>query len=231
PPPPAPEPPPPQPAAAAQQPQPQAVKLDPPVEQPPEGPMPPAAPVVMAQAPAAAMPAAEAADEPAIDLAAVGSRSAEGKAFLLKKYGGTPASEAAVSRALEWFVSVQRRDGSWNFNDVGPASHAGDVDNPMGATSYVLLAFLGAGETHREGTHKANVSQALNFLVRHARSVPAGADLRGPEPEAHHNFYVQGAAALALCEAFTMTKDRRLRVAAQRAIDFIVNAQDPHGGG
>jgi hypothetical protein len=222
---------PPPPPAAAEQPQPEPVKLEPPAQQPPDGPMPPQPPVAMAAAPAAVMPAAEAADAAAIDLTAVGSRSAEGKAFLLKKYGGTPASEAAVSRALAWFASIQRRDGSWNFDDVGQASHAGTADNPMGATSYVLLAFLGAGQTHREGEHKTNVAQGLNFLIRHARSVPAGVDLRGPNVEEHHNFYVQGAAATALCEAFTMTKDRRLRVPAQRAIDFIVNAQDPHGGG
>src|SRR5690606_16568451 len=185
-------------------PPPAAEEPPPPAQQPPDGPLPPAPPLAMAAAPDAAMPAAEAADQPAIDLAAVGSRSAEGKAFLLKKYGGTPASEAAVSRALAWFASIQRRDGSWNFNDVGQASHAGTADNPMGATSYVVLAFLGAGQTHREGEHKANVAQGLNFLIRHARPVPAGVDLRGPNVEEHHNFYVQGAAATALCEAFTM---------------------------
>src|SRR5690606_15708990 len=208
PPPPAAEEPPPPAPAADQPPPPEPVKLEPPAEPPPDGPMPPAPPLAMAAAPDAAMPAAkpadEGADQPAFDLAAVGSRSAEGKAFLLKKDGGTPASEAAVARALAWFASIQRRDGSWNFNDVGQASHAGTVDNPMGATSYVVLAFLGAGQTHREGEHKANVAQGLNFLIRHARPVPAGVDLRGPNVEEHHNFYVQGAAATALCEAFTM---------------------------
>lgn len=166
-----------------------------------------------------------------VDLKEVGSRSEVGKQILLKKYGGTAASEAALSRALAWLAGIQRRDGSWNFNDVGGASHAGTVNNPMGATSYVLLTFLGAGQTHQVGTHKANVARGINFLIKHARPVPAGVDLRGPNVEENHNFYVQGAAAMALCEAFEMTKDRRLRIPAQRAIDFVAAAQDPHGGG
>jgi hypothetical protein len=43
--------------------------------------------------------------------------------------------------------------------------------------------------------------------------------------------YTQGIGAIALCEAYTMTKDRTLRRPAQQAITFIVNAQDPQGGG
>jgi len=168
---------------------------------------------------------------PAIDLTKVGSRSAAGKQILLKKYGGTAASEAALGRALAWLASIQRRDGSWNFNDVGGASHAGSVNNPMGATSYVLLTFLGAGQTHHEGQYKTSIGRGINFLIKFARPVPAGVDLRGPNVEENHNFYVQGAAAMALCEAFAMTRDRRLRIPAQRAINFIAAAQDPHGGG
>lgn len=178
------------------------------------------------------MPAEQAGEaKPAIDLAKIGSRSEAGKALLLERFGGTAESEAAVYRALDWFVHVQRRDGSWDFNDIGAASHAGSVSNPMGATSYVLLAFLGAGQTHRQGKYRAQVGQAISFLLKHARRVPAGVDLRGPNVEEHHNFYVQGAAAMALCEAFIMTKDRRLRVPVQGAIDFIVAAQDPQDGG
>ena len=171
------------------------------------------------------------AGEPAVDVSQVGSRSEAGKAYLLKKYGGTAAGESAVSRALDWFVSIQRRDGSWNFNDVGRASQAGTVNNPMGATSYVLLAFLGTGQTHMQGKYKKSVGQGIRFLLQNARAVPAGADFRGPNVEESHNFYVQGAAAMALCEAYAMTKDRKLRKPAEGAVQFIIAAQDPRGGG
>ena len=168
---------------------------------------------------------------PAIDLEEVGSRSQAGKEYLLKKYGGTAGSESAVSRALDWLVTIQRRDGSWNFNDVGRASQAGTVNNPMGATSYVLLAFLGTGQTHFEGKYKQSVAHGLRFLLQNGRAVPAGADFRGPNAEENHNFYVQGAAAMALCEAYALTKDRKLRRPAEGAVQFIIAAQDPRGGG
>ena len=185
-------------------------------------------------APKTAQPAPNPASEdpaPSVDLAKVGSRSQAGKELLLKKYGGTAESESAVSRALDWFVSIQRRDGSWNFNDVGRSSQAGTVNNPMGGTSYVLLAFLGTGQTHFEGKYKQSVAHGLRFLLQNARAVPAGADFRGPNVEENHNFYVQGAAATALCEAYAMTKDRKLRKPAEAAMQFIIAAQDPRGGG
>ena len=160
-----------------------------------------------------------------------GSRSESARAALLKKYGGTAASESAVQHALEWFARHQMQNGAWNFQVVGQCSGAGSVNNAMGATSYVLLSFLGAGQTHREGKFKRQVSAGLNFLLRTARALPEGADLRGPNCESHHNFYVQGAAAMVLCEAYAMTKDRKLRNPAQAAINLICAAQDPRGGG
>ena len=42
-----------------------------------------------------------------------------------------------------------------------------------------------------------------------------------------HWFYSHGIASIALCEAYGMTGDKRLREPAQRAIDFIVAAEHP----
>jgi hypothetical protein len=43
--------------------------------------------------------------------------------------------------------------------------------------------------------------------------------------------YSHGIAAIALCEAYGMTHDPALREPAQKALEFIVAAQDPKGGG
>ena len=170
-------------------------------------------------------------DSLAETIATEGSRSESARAAMLKKYGGTAASESAVQHSLDWFSRFQRRDGSWSCNAIGKCANAGDNENAMGATSYVLLAYLGAGQTHREGKYKRIVKAGLEYLLRNAQARPAGADFRGLDCREHDNFYVQGAAALALCELFAMTRDRKLRTPAERAIQFIVKAQDPQGGG
>jgi hypothetical protein len=43
--------------------------------------------------------------------------------------------------------------------------------------------------------------------------------------------YSHGLASIALCEAYAMTNDRKLLAPAQAALNFIVFAQDPIGGG
>ena len=43
--------------------------------------------------------------------------------------------------------------------------------------------------------------------------------------------YEHGLASIALCECFGMTGDQRVGQAAQAALDFIAEAQDPSGGG
>ncbi|MCA9074835.1 MAG: terpene cyclase/mutase family protein [Planctomycetaceae bacterium] len=200
---------------------------EPPPEQPPEQEQ----TEVAEEAPPT--PGPEAAEQTTVDVSQVGSRSETGKAALLKKYGGTAASESAVQRTLDWFATVQRQDGSWNFNDVRQCSHAGDTDNPMGATAYVLLCYLGAGQTHQDGRFKKHVRAGLEFLIRNGKRVPAGGDFRGPDCREHDNFYVQAPVAMVLSEASMMTKDRRmgLREAAQSAVDFLCNAQNSTQGG
>ena len=43
--------------------------------------------------------------------------------------------------------------------------------------------------------------------------------------------YAQGLATIALCEGYGLSGDKALKEPAQKAIDFIVKAQDPDKGG
>jgi hypothetical protein len=101
----------------------------------------------------------------------------------------------------------------------------------MGATSMALLAFLGAGHTHLKGDYQETVSNGLKFLMLNTSITAEGGDMRG-QVVANEGMYVQGLAAIAICEAHALEpKDRRLRTAAELAAKFIISAQDPKGGG
>lgn len=149
---------------------------------------------------------------------------------LLTRYGGSEGSEAAVVNALKWFVEHQLQDGSWSLdhrggNCAGRCSDPGRiVDCHTGATALALLPFLGAGQTHLEGQYRKNVSEGLAFLVRSMQN-------NGSLMQGGGNMYAHGLASIALCEAYAMTNDRKLLAPAQAALNFIVMAQDPVGGG
>ena len=160
-----------------------------------------------------------------------GGRSAKGKKGLVKSQGGNAASEAAVVRGLKWLADIQLPDGSWSFSELGESSNPGQLnDCKMGATGMALMAFLGAGHTHKkEGPYKDAVMGGLSYLMNNARLVPAGADFRAKSNQG--NMYVQGICVIALAEAYGMSKDKPLRRAAEGGIAFIINAQDSAGGG
>lgn len=176
-------------------------------------------------------------DANAESAAPVNNRSEAGKVALLEKYGGSAASESAVSKGLDWLVSVQHPEGWWDFDTIGQATSPGTINNPIGGTAYALLPFLASGQTHKEGKYSKQVSAGLNYLTKIGVSSRAGYDLRGmvnkgsDDKEPNEAYYVHGAATLVLCEAYGMTKDRRLKRSAEAALLFIVNSQDPRGGG
>lgn len=168
---------------------------------------------------------------------AVDTRSETGRKAALEKFGGSAASESAVGFALEWLAARQRANGTWDFIDVGPCKNPGSVNNPIGGTAYALLPFLAAGQTHKEGQYRKQVLAGLEFLTSIGVRAPAGYDLRGVlnksdnDKDPNYAYYVHGAATLALCEAYGMTKDRKLKSFAEEAAKFLVNSQDPRGGG
>jgi len=104
---------------------------------------------------------------------------------------------------------------------------AAGVRAETGVSGLALLAFLGAGNTHREGEYQDNVRRGLEFLLRSQK--PDGS-LQG---NATHfaRIYCHAMAGLALAEAYGMTGDQRLREPVRRAVQYTVDAQDPTSGG
>lgn len=162
-----------------------------------------------------------------------GRGSAKSRAALVASAGGTPQSEAAVGLALRWLARHQLPDGGWNFDHrigqcQGQCDHQGSLENARnGATGLALLPFLGAGQTHREGEYKDVVKRGLYFLVQNMKNNKQG----GGDLADGGSMYSHGICAIVLSEAYAMTHDKELMLPAQMALNHIIYAQDPVGGG
>ena len=138
---------------------------------------------------------------------------------------GSAATEAAVARGLRWLARNQSTDGRWmldgSFPDKGTA-------NDTAGTGLGLLPFLGAGKAHKllkeqkaaDNPYDKVVNRGLKFLM--GRQDKRG-DLGG-------GMYGHAIATIALSEAYGLTQDPNLRIPAQRAVNFIVQAQHEQGG-
>jgi hypothetical protein len=156
---------------------------------------------------------------------ALSGRDADRKKLLLGKYGGTDETEKAVQRALAWLKRNQRPDGSWSL--VGPYQDGGISENAVAATSMAILAYQGAGHTHKSGEYQPVVEKAWRYLLRMQNSQGLFTNDVIPAP---HYFYTHGQATIAVCEAYGMTHDPRFRPAAERAVQYCVQTQAPPGG-
>ncbi|WP_153555867.1 prenyltransferase/squalene oxidase repeat-containing protein [Roseimaritima sediminicola] len=139
-----------------------------------------------------------------------------------------PQTEEAIERGLEFLERYQHEDGRWSLEHPGERVL---LRSDTAATGLSLLAFQGAGYTHRQHQYASTVAKGLDFLLEHQK---ADGDLFLPEDAVSNRnvwLYSHGIAALALCEAYGMTQDPQLREPAQRSIDFIVASQHPTRGG
>jgi len=144
--------------------------------------------------------------------------------------GGTEASESAVERGLRWLAAHQMPNGGWDFdhrkaNCPGLCRNPGSHGSTTAATSLALLAFLGAGYTHRDGPYQDTVHRGFYYLLSRGIKAERGIDFM------EGTMYGHGLATIAISEAYAMTGDPLLKQYAQAAIDFIVYAQDKKGGG
>ncbi len=175
------------------------------------------------------------------------SRLDPNRTALAQRAGASLASEQAVERALAWLARHQDADGRWDGGTTRTRDGAiyGNDDSftihcPPGETCFgecyypeadtaltglALLAYLGAGYTHVDGRqHAATVAKGIDFL-RQAQK-PDG-DLRGDSLAV--GMYCHSMATLALCEAYALTGDVRLRLPVEKAVGFLVRARSGDG--
>lgn len=158
-----------------------------------------------------------AADEPLKDWSSIGpfASHTEARSRLLRAYGGSEESERSVAMGLDWLARQQRPNGNWVFDGERK-------DDTIGATAFALLPFLGAGNTHKSRfKFDQTVLRGLQFLILQQRQ---NGGFNCPMDS-------QGMAALALCEALTLSEDEKLLLEpARRSIDYLVSKQNRDGG-
>jgi hypothetical protein len=139
-----------------------------------------------------------------------------------------PATEQAIERGLAYLASIQNEDGSWSLQGHGSKVL---LRSDTAATGLCLLAYQGAGYTHRQHQYADTVSRALKFLLDNQRT---NGDLYRKEntiSDRNVALYSHGIAALALCEAYGMTQDAELKEPAQASLNYIANTQHRQRGG
>lgn len=154
-------------------------------------------------------------------------RQGEARRDALEAFGGNDTTLAAVQRGLVWLAQQQYEEGHWSLNQLrNGAPGAGSVESYPAAVGFALLPFLGDDHTHLEGQYKETVRKGIEWLI-------ANQDENGEFKGAPGNtrMYSHGIATIAMCEAYGLTNDPQLKEPAQRALQFIVQAQhEPTGG-
>jgi len=156
------------------------------------------------------------------------------RARLVRREGGTARSEKSVEDGIAWIVRHQREDGSWSLNfqeqcqQSAPCPSMPATQSDTAATGLALLPLFGAGYIHTvKSKYQDSIRRGLEWLVEHQQ--PDGDLFIGPPGMGY--LYSHGIGTMAICEAYGLSQDPKLKQPARRAIQFIVNAQDPVGGG
>ena len=138
---------------------------------------------------------------------------------VIKQLGGSDATEKAIIAAIEWLSKVQEKDGRWDTR-----KYQAETDYDVGGTALALLCYYGWGARHDQpGKYQENVKAALQWLMTQQRENGSLAR-RGM-------MYSHAIGAIALCEAYGITKDEKIKSAALAAIKYTINAQHQQRGG
>jgi hypothetical protein len=160
---------------------------------------------------------------------------------VVRKSAGTIADKLmeAVIRGLLWLARHQNDDGSWSTTQFskhcsGSQCSGQGMGYDVGATGLALLAFVGSGYVHtsldtfvdpitnKKVCFGEVVKKGLIWLIASQNSEGC----IGGKGEGKY-IYNHAIATLALTEAYGMTLAPLLKNPTQKAIDFLIQAQNP----
>lgn len=163
----------------------------------------------------------------AVGALATDAASQEGPAPGESSSLATPESRRAADRGLAWLVRNQQEDGSWlcdigfKLNDQYKVLH--ESLPHVGVTALAGTAFLAAGSVPGRGPYAKEVEKCLDFIL-------ASQDATGFLAKHDTRMYSHAFATMFLAEVYGTTRDRRIRDALQRAVEFTYKAQNQEGG-
>lgn len=123
----------------------------------------------------------------------------------------------AVANGLSYLARTQNRDGSW--------SGGSGLSRNVGVTGLAVMAFMASGNQPGRGEFGENIDRGLDFLLANVRRdgyITAGGVSR---------MYEHGFAALALAQAYGMTRRQDIGDKVRQSIALIQRAQKRVDGG
>jgi hypothetical protein len=156
---------------------------------------------------------------------------------------GTPPGERPEA-GLQWLANHQNREGHWSATTFGQdsirkdAQHTGNIEFvnvgkaggdtgweatcDVGLTGLAMLAFTGAGYDHKEGKYRGTLRNALIYL----RKVQDNDGCFGDKDDDQF-IYNHAICTMALAEVYGLSNESLLKPICDRAIDFMLRAQNP----
>lgn len=157
-----------------------------------------------------------------------GSRSGGGRKLMVKRHGGSKATESAVDKALHWLAYHQEPDGHWDYVKFKGVADLYEPEHFSALTGLATLAFLGAGHTTKVGEYKDNVLRALTWLKSQQDDKGCYSFRKGPAQD--HFIYDQGICTMAMAEAAGMTREKEWKESAQLGVNFLQDFQNEYAG-
>jgi translation initiation factor IF-3 len=142
----------------------------------------------------------------------------------LKSGGGKTMTETAIFKGLNWLKATQSEDGSWGAKDKDEEGKPikADAHHKKAMTGMALLCYLGHCELQDSPDFGPTVQNAIKYITSMPPDESVGAGNRGS--------YSHPIRTYALCEAYTMTKIKKLEVYAKRAAELVIKGQNENGG-
>ena len=142
----------------------------------------------------------------------------------LKSGGGKTMTETAIVKGLNWLKNTQGADGSWGDKDKDENGNPikADAHHKKAMTGMALLCFLGHCELQDSPDFGPTVQKAIKYITSMPPDESVGAGNRGS--------YSHPIRTYALCEAYTMTKIKKLEEFAKRATELVIKGQNENGG-